>query len=194
MSYGILMAAYWWTTPGDDAPEFQQGPVFNKFSSAYTGIILYFIIFLVCSYNDMGVFVRLGSLGAVFVSIFILFIVGVSWYGTETTEYQFGTPAENRATDWGSDTAVRTLVLYNMQFAPLAGSLCTGYFLHTCSLPIMRCAKYPEKNIRNLGIAYTLVFLAYSFMGTFGYVGFIGTLFGDYFENNETGQQSGLID
>ena len=146
MLYGILMALYWWTTPGEYHPEYQQGPVFDKFSSAYTAIALYFISILVCSYNDMGVFVRLGSLGALFVTIFILFIVGVGVYGTQTTDYQVGTPQQNLDTDWASTEAVRTIVLYNVQFAPLAGSLCTGYFLHTCSLPIMRCAKFPEKN------------------------------------------------
>ena len=45
----------------------------------------------------------------------------------------------------------------------------------------MRCAKHPEKNTQNLAIAYILVFFAYILMGTFGYIGFIGTMFKDYF-------------
>ena len=155
--------------------------MFDRFSSAYTGIALYFIQILVCSYDDVSGFVRLGSLGAVFVTIFILFMVGVGVYGTQTTYYQFGSIQENRHTDWADVDAVRTIVLYNTAFAPLAGTLCTGYFLHTVSLPIMRCAKHPEKNTQNLAIAYILVFFAYILMGTFGYIGFIGTMFKDYF-------------
>ena len=120
---------------------------------------------------------RLGSLGAVFVTIFIFFMVGVGVYGTYTTTYQFGTPDQNLQTDWADKHAVRTIVLYNTTFAPLAGTLCTGYFLHTVSMPIMRCAKHPEKNTQNLCIAYILVFFAYILMGTFGYIGFIGTMF-----------------
>ena len=177
MLYGIFMALYWWTTPGDYHPEFQTKPVFDRFSSAYTGILLYFVQILACSYDDVSGFVRLGSLGAVFVTIFIFFMVGVGVYGTYTTTYQFGTPDQNLQTDWADKHAVRTIVLYNTTFAPLAGTLCTGYFLHTVSMPIMRCAKHPEKNTQNLCIAYILVFFAYILMGTFGYIGFIGTMF-----------------
>ena len=100
MSYGILMALYWWTAPGEYHPEFQQDPVWYRFSSAYTAIALYFITILVCSYNDIGVFVRLGSLGAVFVTIFTLFIVGIGVYGTQTTNYHIGSPEQNKATNW----------------------------------------------------------------------------------------------
>ena len=76
---------------------------------------------------------------------------------------------------------IRTIVLFNANFAPLAGILCTGYFLHTCSLPIMRSAKYPEKNTRNLFVSYLLVFLSYVIVGCFGYVGFLGTYFRNYY-------------
>ena len=92
MLYGIFMALYWWTTPGDYHPDFQTKPVFDRFSSAYTGMLLYFVQILACSYDDVSGFVRLGSLGAVFVTIFIFFMVGVGVYGTHTTTYQFGTP------------------------------------------------------------------------------------------------------
>ena len=82
---------------------------------------------------------------------------------------------------WQDLHGIRTIVLFNANFAPLAGILCTGYFLHTCSLPIMRSAKYPENNIRNLFISYTLVFLSYVIVGVFGYIGFLGTFFKGYY-------------
>ena len=58
----------------------------------------------------------------------------------------------------------------------------------------MRCAKHPEKNTQNLMIAYILVFFAYILMGTFGYIGFIGTLFKDYFVRVESTSHRALID
>ena len=59
--------------------------------------------------------------------------------------------------------------------------MCTSYFLHTCSLPIMRSAKYPEKNTKNLFISYFAVFISYAIVGCFGYCGFLGTFFRAYF-------------
>ena len=58
----------------------QLEPVFYTFSSAYTAIGLYFILVAISSKKNFGVFVRLGSLGAVFVSIFIIAMVGLGAY------------------------------------------------------------------------------------------------------------------
>ena len=129
----------------------------------------------------MGVFIRMGSMGAIFVAMIILFVIGIGANGIRTTNYRFGTTIENQETYWDDIHGIRTIVLFNANFAPLAGILCTGYFLHTCSLPIMRSAKYPENNTRNLFASYLLVFLSYAIVGGFGYVGFLGTFFRNYF-------------
>ncbi len=57
------------------------------------------------------------------------------------------------------------------------GILGGGYYLHNITLPIVRNAKYPEKNVRNLFIGYLLVFISYVLCGTLGYYGFTGTTF-----------------
>jgi len=75
----------------------------------------------------------------------------------------------------------RTLVLFNLNFAPLAGDLCTGYFLHTCALPVLRSSSNPKKSGRDLFIGYFLVYVSYSIVGLFGYIGFMGTNYSDYF-------------
>ena len=80
--------------------------------------------------------------------------------------------AESDATNW--DDNIRTLVTFNLNFAPLAGDLCTGYFLHTCSLSVLRSSRNPEKNGRDLFLGYLLVWLSYAVVGTFGYIGFMG--------------------
>lgn len=74
-------------------------------------------------------------------------------------------------------------MLFNSNFAPLCGIFCAGYFLHTCSLPIIRASKNPEKNNRDVFLGYLLVFISYAVCGTLGYIGFIGVKFETYFLN-----------
>ena len=57
-----------------------------------------------------------------------------------------------------------------------------GYFIHTCSLPIVRSAKSPEKVPRDVFLGYFAVFVSYAVVGCLGYIGFIGTKFAWYFE------------
>jgi len=87
---------------------------------------------------------------------------------------------QSDATDWNETT--RTLVKWNLNFAPLAGDLCTGYFLHTCSLSVLRSSKNPEKTNRDLFLGYLLVWISYSVVGLFGYIGFMGYSFRDFFD------------
>ena len=61
--------------------------MFNAFSSAYTAIGLYFILVAITSKKNLGVFIRLGSLGAIFVTIFVIAIVGLGWYSGLNVEY-----------------------------------------------------------------------------------------------------------
>ena len=81
--------------------------------------------------------------------------------------------------------------------------LCGGYFLHTCSLTIVRSAKNPEKTTRDLFLGYFLVFISYAICGALGYIGFIGPKFTNYFVKTKkacdagtcpTGAKPGLID
>ena len=58
-----------------------------------------------------------------------------------------------------------------------------GFFLHTISVPIVRNNKNQENNIRDVTLGYTLVYITYIFVGTFGYIGFVGTFFTSHFQN-----------
>ena len=73
--------------------------------------------------------------------------------------------------------------MINANFAPVAGILCCGYFLHVIGVPILRNAKNPTNNERDLFIGYVLVFFSYLILGAMGYIGFIGLNFTTYFEN-----------
>ena len=193
LSYPILLSLYMWCKPGDFQPKIEDKPVLDNFSSAYTAIGLYFLLVAISSKKNLGVFVRLGSLGAIFVSMFIIAITGLGAYSYATTDYQIGTTAQNRATIWANVHGVRTIVLFTANFSPLASLLNTGYYLHTCAVPILRNAKRPEHNSRNLFIGYTIVFISYFIIGSMGYIGFIGTLFSRYFVSIYTSDHSGQI-
>ena len=79
--YPICMAIYWWIfLTGEDPPTPQIEPVFSTFSPAYTSLFLYFLLVLVSSKKNLGVFIRLGSLGSIFVSMFIIGIVCLAVY------------------------------------------------------------------------------------------------------------------
>lgn len=96
LSYPILLSIYSWIADAD--PPIQEEPVFDSFSSAYTALFLYFILVLICSKQNFGIFIRLGSLGSLFVCMFLLGIVGLSAYSYVTTDYRIGTTAQNKNT------------------------------------------------------------------------------------------------
>ena len=126
----------------------------------------------VSSKKDLTIFMKIGSIGVIFIMLVLISIVSVGIVAFTNTDFSIGTAAEEAATNW--DDTMRTLVMFNSNFAPLAGTLCTGYFLHTIAQPVLRQSKNPEKNNRDLFIGYFLVFLSYALVGVFGYIGFVG--------------------
>ena len=74
----------------------------------------------------------------------------------------------------------KTIYLFNTNFTPLAGVLGLGYFLHPCSISVIRQNENQGNNLRDLSIGYFLVFLTYLVIGVAGYFGFIGSNFSEY--------------
>jgi hypothetical protein len=111
----------------------------------------------------------MNTAGVFFIFMIIIFIFGVGIYSMTTTHYVF---VESEV---GPDNQLIKLV--NSNFGPLMGILGGGYYLHNITLPIIRNAKNPEKNARDVFIGYLLVFLSYALCGMIGYFGFAGTYF-----------------
>ena len=135
---------------------------------------------IICSKKDLSIFMKVGSIGVIFVFMLIFFIVytGINAFGN--TEFMIGSSQEAQSsTDWSE--SLRTLTLTNSNFSPLAGILGLGYFLHTCSLPIVRSAANPDKTDRDMFLGYFFVFISYIIIGTLGYIGFVGFDFSSYF-------------
>ena len=137
--YPILLAIYVWCT--GSTPEYQIKPTFSTFSTSYCAIGLFPILVWLCSKKDLKIFMKVGSFGIVFVVFLMVFIVTTGIVSLGNTEYSIGPAYVSDQTIW--ETNQRTLVMFSTQFSSLAGCLGTGYFLHTCSLPILKANVNP---------------------------------------------------
>ncbi len=118
--------------------------------------------------RKMGLFVKFSTYGVIFVFVILLFIIGMGIYGFTNTHYVF----QHAHTKDESE-----IVLFNSNYPPLLGILGGGYFLHVITLPIIKNAKKPEDNAKNVFIGYFLTFMSYTVCGIMGYFGFTGTYF-----------------
>jgi len=176
----MLLAIYVWCAGLDEEDvDYKLEPSWEWFSSNYTAILIFVVVTMICSKKDMEVFMKIGSFGVIFVCMLMIFIIYTGIKSLSNTDFSIGTMAESDATDWSGNK--RTLVLFYSNYPQLLGVLCAGYFLHTCSLSIVRNAKNPEKNTRDVFIGYLMVFFSYAICGTLGYIGFMGVDFADYY-------------
>ena len=186
--YPDLLAIYAWISRS--TPAFDLDPSFARFSPSYVSLVLFVILVIICNKKDISMFMRIGSFGVIFVVLLMIFIIATGVIAFTDTTFAVGSAAESDDTNW-AESNKRILVMMNVNFPPLLGILCTGYFLHTCALPIVRSSKNPDKIGRDMFVGYLLVFISYVVVGTFGYIGFIGTYFKDYFVNEIGGDTAG---
>lgn len=144
---------------------------FGKWPSLpYVCIMFSVLVFPVISKRELSLFIKIGSYGVLFVSIVMIFIFSTGLYSLFTTKFDISS-AEF------SQEEPRHLSLFKSDFGPLSGMMCLGYYLHNCVIPILRNAKNPENNKRDMFIGYFLVFLSYTLVGIAGYIGFSGKQF-----------------
>eukprot|EP00354_Favella_ehrenbergii_P009263 CAMPEP_0170476788 /NCGR_PEP_ID=MMETSP0123-20130129/18141_1 /TAXON_ID=182087 /ORGANISM="Favella ehrenbergii, Strain Fehren 1" /LENGTH=336 /DNA_ID=CAMNT_0010748053 /DNA_START=598 /DNA_END=1610 /DNA_ORIENTATION=+ len=184
------LAIYKWMSGSE--PAFLSDPTFSEYSSSYCALLIFFALSLICSKKDLSIFMKVGSIGVIFVFMLIFFIIYTGVAAFTNTSFILG-PAEAAQTTIWSDE-LRTLTLMSSNFSPLAGILGLGYFLHTCSLPIVRSAANPEKTDRDMFLGYLFVFISYIVLGSLGYIGFISTDFSAYFQSKEGTATDGQID
>ena len=129
--------------------------------------------------RNLSIFVKINTFGVVPIFIIIIFIIGVGFYSMTNTSFTFSnTPLEK-------GSYVGHMRLFYKDFPPIMGILGGGYYLHNITLPIIRNAKNPQNNARDVKIGYFFVFLSYVICGTLGYFGFVGTRFVDALEINK---------
>ena len=188
--YPMILAIFSWC--GGEGAIYKADPTWEWFSSNYTAILIFIVVNLVCSKKDIKIFMKIGSFGVIFVVMLMIFIIYTGIKSLTDTNFSIGTTEESNETDWtGPD---RTLVLAYSGYPNLLGVMCAGYFLHTCSLSIVRNSANPEKRTRDVFIGYLMVFVSYCVCGVLGYIGFMGTSFTDYFISVQDKSTAGQID
>lgn len=163
--YPVLLAI------GGSDRKIDTGIDFTEFSYSYTCIIIFFILLGITAIRNLAFFVKIATFGVLFVIMIIIFIFGMGIYGFTNTEYVYSHDEKLL------HPTASLIVLFNGAFGPLMGILGGGYYLHNISIPIVKNAKNPEKNIRDVFIGYFMVFISYAICGLFGYYGFSGSVF-----------------
>ena len=111
---------------------------------------------------------------------FLLVIVGVGVWSFTDTVFKMGS-ASAAAASLASDDNTRVLSMWGANFAPLAGVLNMSYYLHTAAVPVIRTTNCPDRKYKDLAGGYIACMVAHLVTGVFGYVGFAGYRFRDYY-------------
>jgi len=164
---------------------------FDDFSASWLAIVMFVVLVTVSMKKDLSIFLRMGSFGAFCVTTLISFVVIYSIKSMTSNKYEVViSPADLPLLTDVDEALKQYLVLFSQQYTCLGGLLCTGYFLHQCTLPILANAAEPEKNLRNVGIGYFMVFMSYAIVGTLGYIAFSSS---EFDEGHADNTYSGVI-
>jgi len=91
--------------------------------------------------RDLSIFVKMGFLGSCCVMLMTCVVVSYGVYGMTDTSYSLKTTAADSLTEgklWQDpNSQVQDLIMFNNGFPNLAGVLCSGYFIHQFSIPII---------------------------------------------------------
>ena len=168
--YPVIEALIQWTTK--DEYDIDLSFTLTKFSLPYTCILLSIFLYIIISFGNIKVFIKLNSYGTVFTIFIISFIVYFGFASFTNTTFVFGESTEKVLNQ-------RNIDLFKLNFAPLAGMSTLGFWLHNVSLPILKNNKDKENNFRDLFFGYFMTFWFYIVVGSLGYLGFSGVLFKD---------------
>lgn len=91
MLYPIVLAIYSWCTGTN--PHYYANPTLAHFSQSYCALALAVFLIILSSKKDLSFFMRIGSLGVIFIMLFVLYIVYNFFVGVENTSYSIGTEA-----------------------------------------------------------------------------------------------------
>ena len=103
---------------------------FDAFSASYVAILMYLVLVSINMKKDLSIFMRMGSLGAICVTVMIIFVVSYFVYSMTNSEYKvFITPDSAKPVKPIND--FHYLYMINPDtFSNLAALLCVGYYMH----------------------------------------------------------------
>lgn len=183
MMYPTTLALMYWVFDVNLPYVFSGTPTLSQYSQTYVAIALYIILATICQQRNLHFFIKMLSYGSVPIFAMIIFVVGQGLNSLKTTNFKIVShppPGYSDLTNQQLQLNERHLFMFNSNFAPLAGMLGIGYFLHPIALPIVRSNRNQRNNRRDVFLGYLFTFLSYIVIAIFGYIGFSGTYFTEY--------------
>ncbi|KAG1680686.1 Sodium-coupled neutral amino acid transporter 9 [Nymphon striatum] len=122
-------------------------------------IFLVILVFPLINFKSPTFFTKFNALGA-FSVMFLILVVCL------------------KASKWGFHVSfsipdsIDHVPCFKTSFTVLTGILALAYFIHNCIISIMKNQENPQNNVRDVGIAYALVFLTYMCIGVLFYLAF----------------------
>jgi sodium-coupled neutral amino acid transporter 9 len=138
-------------------------PDFNPDSPYWTvwiaSLVLIVLLFPFANFKRIVVLLKINSSGVIFMVFVILFVI--------IRSFQHGLPINH----------LHSFPQFQPKFFYLVGMLILSFFIHNMVLPMMKNAREPKNNVRDLFIAFLLVTLSYLIVGVLAYVSYfqIGT-------------------
>ena len=93
MLYPMTLAMYAWTTGND--PEFHEEPTLRYYSTSYVAVGLFFFLTMVCLKTDLSFFMKVSSVGVVFLLMLIVFIVIKGLQSLSNTDFIVGSAEQS---------------------------------------------------------------------------------------------------
>jgi len=121
-----------------------------------TPIIVFIVMYPICNLKNFGFIVTINSLGVISIMYTVVFIFLQCTFQQGLEFSHDGT----KVPEINSDLFV------------LAGLLSISFYIHGMILPIVKSAKNPQNNVRNVTLGYILVALSYSIVGAVGYLAY----------------------
>ena len=76
---------YAWTSGKD--PVYLTEPTLGQYSSSYCAILIFVALSLICAKKDLSIFMKVGSIGVIFVFMLIVFIIWTGIVAFTNTDY-----------------------------------------------------------------------------------------------------------
>lgn len=86
--YPLTLAVYAWTSGND--PVYLTEPTLGQYSSSYCALTIALALIIICSKKDLSIFMKVGSIGVIFVFMLIIFIVVTGIVAFTNTDFMVG--------------------------------------------------------------------------------------------------------
>jgi len=126
--------------------------IWDYWNSYTVPLIIIVILFPLINLKQFQILVKLNTVGVLSVAYLLVYIPAISFY--------------NRTPD------LQSVEEFDEKFFYLAAIMTLAFFIHNCVLSILKHNRYPEKNGRDLIVAYLIVAACYAIVGGSGYLAY----------------------